>query len=101
MRIALKKGGASKAKHTLEYAGCSIEFLRWWIESQFLPGMSWDNWGTSANEWHLDHIYPCSCFDLTKEEQLRVCFGWTNMRPLWSRDNLSKGDDMPSPNYDI
>lgn len=45
----------------MELIDCSIEFLKEFIASKFTEGMSWDNYG----EWHLDHIRPCSSFDLS------------------------------------
>lgn len=57
------------------------------IESRFLPGMGWHN----AREWHLDHIRPCASFDLTRSEDVRECYHYSNYRPLWARDNLRKG----------
>lgn len=68
--------------------GCSYEELKGHIESKFEDGMSWDNYG----EWHLDHIKPCSLFDLSLEDQQRECFNYTNLQPLWAKDNLSKGN---------
>ena len=60
------------------------------IEANFLDGMTWDN----QAQWDIDHIRPCSTFDLeSNEEQLKVCFNWMNLRPLWKRLNEQKGDD--------
>ena len=70
-----------------ELLGCSIPELRLHLESQFKSGMSWDNYGT----WHIDHIRPCASFDLLKPEEQRSCFHFTNLQPLWARDNLKKG----------
>jgi hypothetical protein len=50
--------------------------------------MSWENYGLYG--WHIDHILPCSSFDLLKPEEQRKCFHWSNMQPLWARDNLRK-----------
>lgn len=41
--------------------------------------MSWDNRG---KYWHIDHIKPCSSFNLEKQEEIFRCFNWTNLRPL-------------------
>lgn len=70
--------------------GCTIEQFKTYIESKFQPGMNWNNWGRYG--WHIDHIMPLSCFDLTDIEQLRKACHYTNLQPLWATDNLSKGD---------
>ena len=61
-----------------------------YIESKFKEGMTWENYGT----WHLDHIYPCSKFDLTKEEEQRICFHYSNLQPLWASQNMSKSNEI-------
>jgi hypothetical protein len=80
---------AVEKKHgnTMELTGCSKEHLISHIESMFVNGMSWDNYG----EWHIDHIKPCASFDLTNIEQQKLCFNWTNLQPLWASDNIRKG----------
>jgi hypothetical protein len=67
--------------------GCNRLELKAHIEKQFKPGMSWDNYG----EWHVDHIKPCVLFDITKKEDLVAMNHYTNLQPLWAKDNLSKG----------
>ena len=67
--------------------GCTIQEARNHIEKQFIDGMSWENYG----KWHIDHIKPCASFDLTKENDQRKCFHYTNLQPLWAKDNLVKG----------
>lgn len=86
-RYALKK--SSKCASTKTLIGCSVEELKQYLESKFQPGMSWDNW--SPRGWHIDHIRPCSSFDLSDPDQQRQCFHYTNLQPLWWKDNLSKG----------
>lgn len=86
IHAALKQANGTKSAHTLELLGCDIEFLRQHLSNQFTEGMTWDNYG----EWHVDHIKPCAAFDLTDPEQQRQCFHYTNLQPLWARDNLSK-----------
>lgn len=67
--------------------GCTPAELKAHIERQFLKGMSWENRG----RWHIDHIRPLAAFDLTDPEQLRAACSFTNLQPLWARDNLAKG----------
>lgn len=77
-----------KSHKTKELIGCTIKFLREHLESKFLEGMSWDNYGRKG--WHIDHIKPCAAFDLTKEEEQKKCFYYTNLQPLWAKDNIQK-----------
>lgn len=76
-----------KSDSTLSLLGCSYEDLLEHLSSQFADGMSWDNYG----QWHIDHIRPCASFDLLDPEQQAQCFHYTNLQPLWAKDNLSKG----------
>ena len=78
-----------KRYKTGELVGCSWIDLKEHIEKQFQPGMCWENHGVRG--WHIDHIKPCASFDLTDAEQQKVCFHYTNLQPLWARDNLTKG----------
>jgi len=85
---AIKAANTAKQDKTLEFLGCSAATAMNHLEAQFLPGMTWDNYG----EWHIDHIRPCASFDLTDPAQQRECFHYTNLQPLWAKDNLSKSD---------
>jgi len=78
-----------KSDSTQNLLGCSFEFFIQYIESLFLEGMSWDNYGMYG--WHIDHIKPCSSFNLLDPEEQKKCFHYTNMQPLWWQDNLKKG----------
>ena len=71
-----------------ELLGCDRAFLIKWLEKQFKPGMSWENYGVFG--WHIDHIRPCASFDLSDPKQQSECFHYTNLQPLWWKDNLSK-----------
>jgi len=59
------------------------------IEHKFTFEMSWNNHGSY---WHIDHIKPCSKFDLSNPEEQQKCFHYTNMQPLPAIDNLIKGN---------
>ena len=68
--------------------GCSLDELKSYLESKFLQGMSWDNYG----EWHIDHIILLASFNLEDREQFLKACHYTNLQPLWAIDNLRKGD---------
>jgi len=98
VRYALRKGEI-KSGRTLSLIGCSVAYLKKHIESKFKDGMSWDNYG--VNGWHIDHIYPCAAFDLTKESEQKLCFNYTNLQPMWADENRSKQDNIVSPKPDL
>ena len=78
--------GINKSTSTIKLIGCPVEFLKKHLENQFQSGMSWSNYGL----WHIDHIRPCASFDLSKPEEQRKCFHYTNLQPLWAEENLRK-----------
>ena len=79
VRMALKNN--FKKGKTLELIGCDISILKDYLESKFLPTMSWENYG---KVWQIDHIIPCILFDLTSLEQQKTCFHYSNLQPLFS-----------------
>lgn len=79
--------GGTKSASTQELLGCSFDYIRIYIESQFIEGMSWENYP----DWEIDHIRPMASFDLTDPEQQRQCCHYSNLRPLWAEENSSKG----------
>lgn len=76
--------------------GCSIEEFKLHLEAKFHNNpetgkpMTWDN--HTVRGWHIDHIRPLSSFDLTDRTQFLDACHYTNMQPLWWRDNIVKGD---------
>jgi len=78
----------SFSTRTQALLGCTkAEFLKH-IESQFEAGMTWDNRGVGEGKWNFDHVIPCCYFDLTDPNQEAECSHHTNVRPLWSKDNM-------------
>jgi hypothetical protein len=93
---ALKKN--QKKGSAVKDLGCSVEFLKKYIESKFLPGMTWNNWGKGPDKWNIDHVIPLSSFDLTDREQLLKAVHYTNLQPLWEPDNLQKSSKILAAN---
>lgn len=92
LRNYLFKGSESKYNYVFE---CSRDFFLHWIEDNMTLDIKWEDYGKT---WHLDHIKPCSSYDLSKEEEIIKCFSWKNTIPLKASDNLLKhnkiDDDM-------
>jgi hypothetical protein len=89
VKSAIKYKSGDKAYKTIVLIGCEVKYLINHLESKFLEGMSWDNYGLHG--WHIDHIIPCAFFDLTDPEEQKKCFHYTNLQPLWAKDNIAKG----------
>lgn len=80
--------GVNKSARTFEIIGCDLKELKSHLEQRFRSGMTWKNYGSV---WHVDHIRPCASFDLSKPEEQKVCFHYSNLQPLFAQENLSKG----------
>lgn len=87
---AIRGKGGYKSANTEKLLGCTISELRDYLESKFQDGMTWDNYG----KWHIDHIIPCDAFDLTIKEEQEKCFHYTNLQPLWAKDNIAKSNKV-------
>ncbi len=87
MSVVMRRISERRSLACWRLIGCSLVAFKAHIEKQFLPGMSWDNYGP---KWHIDHITPCAVFDLRYEGQQKACFHYTNLQPLWAIDNLRK-----------
>lgn len=89
-RIKRAFKGNYQSGSAIQLIGCSVEEVKKYLESQFLPGMSWENYG----EWHIDHIIPLSAFNLSNEEEAKKACNYKNLQPLWAKDNLEKSNKI-------
>lgn len=94
LRGALRKrhGNYPKNNSILKYTGCTLREVMLHLEKQFDEGMNWSNRSTFG--WHVDHIIPLARFDLTREDHRHVALHFTNLRPLWWRENTDKSDKI-------
>lgn len=76
-----------KSSKTLDLLGCPVEDVKQYLEQQFKSNMSWENYG---KYWEIDHIKPCSSFNLLIEEEQKKCFHYTNLQPLTVIENRRK-----------
>ena len=86
-RLIHALNGKSKNESALKLLGCNTQELWQHLEKQFQPGMTRKNYGL----WHIDHVKPCASFDLSKPEEQKKCFHFSNLQPLWAEDNFKKG----------
>ena len=90
--MSLKRAKASKKNYTIKLLGCDLLFFKSYIESKFTDNMSWEN--ILNGKIHIDHIIPCSSFNLEKKEEQEKCFNYSNLQPLWALDNLIKSNKI-------
>lgn len=79
----LKMSTIKKLHSNIELLGCTIAEFRKHIESLFTNGMSWENHGSGSSKWNLEDSTEC-----------KICFHYSNYRPLWQLENLSKNDKL-------
>jgi len=79
-----------KSCRTFEIVGCNPQELKDYLSSKFKDGMNWDNYGVYG--WHIDHIIPLTTAK-DEFEIYKLCH-YTNLQPLWSEENLSKGGKL-------
>ena len=68
--------------------GCTVEYLKRYLESQFVKGMSWENYG----KWEIDHQIPLSKVDLEERENLLQVCHYTNLQIMWKEENIRKSN---------
>jgi len=86
----LKLSDFKKSSTTMTLIGCSPFELRSYIEKQFKPGMSWENYGVKG--WHIDHKKPLALAKSMQEIIDGNYMHYTNFQPLWAEENIRKSD---------
>lgn len=82
---AFRENGYTKRSKTQSILGCDWNSFKLHLERQFVKGMSWDN----RSAWHVDHIVPLAT--AKTEEDVIALNHFTNLRPMWAKENMSKG----------
>lgn len=95
LRVRLNSvlNGKIKAASALDLLGCSLDYFMKFIERKFKSGMSWANY--SLKTWHIDHRLPCSSFNMNDEWEQRWCFHYSNLQPMFAKENIAKSNKLP------
>ena len=94
--IAFKSQNVGKLNRTFDLLGCSHSFFQRWIIHQLYGSMTVENYGSV---WQIDHCLPIASFNLLDENDMKKCFNWINLRPMYSKENNSKNDNIDYPLY--
>ena len=91
----IRRRGWKRICKTNEMLGCDWETLKLHLEHSFLKGMSWDN----RELWDIDHYHPLGAAK-SMEEVVKLNH-YTNLRPMWKKDNAKKSDSLCHKGHQI
>ena len=83
------KSNRKQHPKSMELLGCSKPMFKDWLEFQFLPHQTFENYG---NVWHMDHCMPYTKFDIGDADAIKKCFNWANLQPMDAEKNIKKGN---------
>lgn len=83
-----------KSANYSDYFGITQANFKLWIETQFVNGMNWDNYGTV---WDFDHIIPVCYFDFTDKDDLILCWNFLNIQATRIPNNKNKSSRLDVP----
>ena len=86
-----KSQNVRKTNKTFDLLGCSPELFRRWIFHQLYGDMTIENYGSI---WQIDHCLSIASCNLSDENDMKNCFNWVNLSPMYSTENNLKGSKM-------
>ena len=88
---AFKTLNVRRTNRTCDLLGCSPDFFKKWILHQLYGDMTMENYGKI---WCLDHCYPLAKCNLIDKKDLYRYNNWINLRRMYIKDNIIKGDKI-------
>ena len=88
---AFKSENVRKKNKTFDLSGCSHSFFKNWIIHQLYGNMTVENYSTL---WQIDHCLALASFNLLDENDMKKCFNWVNVRPMYVKDKITKDDKI-------
>jgi hypothetical protein len=100
IRKSFARDGLKKSKRTNDILGCTYDEFKQYLEKQFEPWMTWNNYGMYNGQpeygWDIDHIVPLK-ITKTEDDIIKLCH-YTNLQPLCSYYNrVIKGSTLNQP----
>ena len=84
----ISQKNVKKTNKTIVSLGCSTECFRRWIIHQLYGDMTIELYGSTRQ---IDHCLSIASFNLLDENDMKECFNWVNLRPMYSTENNLKG----------
>jgi hypothetical protein len=98
IRTRILKALKHNYKHssTIDLIGCPIEYLKEHLQQTAITNgyLNFDINNYSGHEYHIDHIKPCSSFNLKDPEEQKLCFHYSNLQILTAQENLIKHNSI-------
>jgi hypothetical protein len=69
-----------------EILGCTKDEFKSYIGNNLLEDMNFNNFG----EWEMDHTVPISSFKFETMDEIKTCFNYKNIKPMWKEENRKK-----------
>ena len=88
---AFKSQNVRKTNKTFDLLGCSQSFFKNWIIHQLYGNITLENYGSV---WQIDHCLAVASFNLLDENDMKKSFNWVNLRPMYVKDKIIKGDKI-------
>ena len=82
-----KSQNVRKTNKTFELLGCSPSFFKNWVVHELYGNMTLEKYGSV---WQIDHCLPIASFNLLDQNEMKKCFDWINLRPMYSNENNLK-----------
>ena len=86
---AYKAENVRKTNKIFDLLGCSHSFFKNWIVHQLYGNMTYKKYGSL---WQMDHCLAVATFNLLDENDIKNCFNWVNLKPMYVNDNILMGD---------
>lgn len=88
----IKKGGKNGLK-TYDILGFTADELVSHLESLWMDGMNWSNYGIGEGNWVIDHKIPLAAhsYETVEDDGFKSAWSLSNLQPMWFIDNCSKG----------
>ena len=68
--------------------GCTRNEFKQYIIDNLLEDMTLENFG----EWEMD--VPIASFKFESLDEIKTCFNYKNIKPMWKSDNRQKSDKI-------
>ena len=80
---AFNSQNSRKTNKTFDLLGCSHSFFQRWIIHQLYGNLTI---GKIVSVWQIDHFLPMASINFSDENDMKQCFNWIILRPMYSNE---------------